>query len=117
MVSRRRFVSDTVLVAILPAAVGCGGDDDDDGGDPSSCNGVGETSSVDSGHTHTVCVPAADLMSPPASGGTYITSTDEGHTHAVALTAAQLVTLSGGSSVTVTSSVVDQHAHTFNLQE
>jgi hypothetical protein len=116
MVSRRRFVSDTVLVAILPATIGCSGDDDD-GSNPGNCNGVGETSSVDAGHTHTVCVPAGDLMSPPSSGGTYITSTNGGHTHAVGLTAAQLMTLSGGGAVTITSSVVEQHAHTFNLQE
>lgn len=116
MVSRRRFVSDTVLVAIIPTALSCGGDDDDDGGS-ASCDGFSETSSSDAGHTHSVCIPAADLMSPPTSGGTYITTNNSGHTHAVALTAADLTTLAGGGSVTVTTSVVQQHAHMFNLAE
>lgn len=116
MVSRRRFVSDTVLVAIVPATLSCGGDDDEDGGG-ASCDGVSETSSSEDGHTHSVCIPSADLMSPPTAGGTYITTSASGHTHAVALTAADLTTLAGGGSVMVTTSVVQQHAHQFNLQE
>jgi hypothetical protein len=116
MVSRRRFVSDTVLVAIVPTVIACGGDDGDDNGG-AGCGGVSETSSSDAGHTHSVCIPAADLMNPPTAGGTYITTNESAHTHAVALTAAQLTTLAGGGSVTVTTSVVQQHAHTFNLEE
>ena len=114
MLSRRRFVTETVILTLIPVAVGCSDDDDGGGG---SCNGAGATSSMADGHTHTVCVASADLMDPPSSGARYTTSSDDGHTHEIELAADQLAEIAGGSSVTVTTTVTESHSHTFMLSE
>ena len=111
--SRREFLSkSTVTLVLVPVAsslIGCGSDS---GG--GSCNGVDTTSTVTNGHTHTVCVPTTDLMTPPSGGRTYTTSTDAGHNHTVTLTQAQLTTINGGGSVTVTSSAPAAHDFTIH---
>jgi hypothetical protein len=111
MLTRRRFVTDTVILTLVPVVVGCG----DDEQDPSDCDGAGATSSVDGGHSHTVCVASADLMNPPTAGARYTTSSDDGHTHEIELSADQLTQIAGGSEVTVMATVVDGHGHTFSL--
>ncbi len=114
MLSRRRFVTETVILTLIPSAVGCS-DDDDEGGD--GCDGAGATSSAADGHTHTVCVASADLTNPPASGARYTTSSTDGHTHEIELSADQLTQIAGGSNVTVTTTVTESHSHTFMLSE
>jgi hypothetical protein len=77
---------------------------------------VQTTSTVAFGHTHTLCVPTADLTSPPAGGATY-TSSGPDPTHTVALTQAQLQSIEGGQTVTVTSSVANSHTHDFAIRK
>jgi hypothetical protein len=84
--------------------------------------GLDPTSSVDDGHTHTVCVPSTDLANPPSAGATYTTSPPEsggmvisGALHTVTLTAAQLSMIEGGQSLTVTTSTDGGHNHQFVL--
>jgi len=108
-----------LLVPVVGPLLGCT-DDATSGG---SCSGVSSTSSVDTQHSHTVCVLTTDLTSPPAAGVSYTTSNDSGHTHKVALTAANLTAIQSGQTVPVTSSSdVDPinnqaHTHTFMIKK
>lgn len=91
--------------------------------DGSTCSGISTTSSNVSGHTHTLCVPDADLTSPPSAGATYTSScnldplNDIDHIHNVTLSAQQLSTINGGGSVTVTSTEDDLHTHQFTIMK
>lgn len=104
---RRDFLGLVVWVGI-PTAAGCssGEDHGNDG-----CKGAGAETSLDSGHRHSVCVPPADLESPPSAGGTYETTTDEGHLHTVSLSAEQLAALQAGQTVVLQTSLDDGHTH------
>ena len=115
MISRRQFVGDTMVFVLIPVVTGCG--EEDDGHDGVDCDGAGATSSVDDGHSHTVCVAASDLMSPPSGGTRYTTSSDSGHTHEIELSSSQLTEIAGGGDVTITTSIVQAHSHTFLLKE
>ncbi|HEX6765912.1 MAG TPA: hypothetical protein VF103_10555 [Polyangiaceae bacterium] len=114
MISRRQFVGDTVVFVLIPVVAGCG---NDDGKDAAKCDGIGGTSSVDQGHSHTVCVASSDLMNPPTDGARFTTSNNSGHTHEIELSAEQLTELAGGGSVMVTATVVQGHSHTFMLEK
>jgi hypothetical protein len=76
-----------------------------------SCVGITTTSSVTNSHTHTVCIPTADHVTPPSSGATYQTSITNGHNHSVVMTAAQLQ----AANTIVTSTVSAGHTHDFNF--
>ena len=65
------------------------------------------------GHTHSVTIPASALNSTTAMTFNTSSAGSPAHMHSVTLETAQLTTLKGGSSVTVTSSVADQHTHMF----
>jgi hypothetical protein len=87
------------------------------------CGGT-STSTTVAMHTHTLCVPASDLTSPPSAGATYTSSSSPDpeagnaqHTHTVALTAAQLTTIEGGGTVTVTSAISLSHTHDFAIMK
>ncbi|MFJ7159980.1 WD40/YVTN/BNR-like repeat-containing protein [Streptomyces sp. NPDC101118] len=75
---------------------------------------AGAGTSFDSGHSHSVTVPAADMTAPTAPH-TY-TTTSGGttpHTHVVSFTAQQFARLAGGGRVTLTtSSDATGHTHT-----
>lgn len=123
MVNRRDFLATagTGLVALVltPIVSACGGDDDNASSvsptTPVSCDGAGETSTVVDGHSHTVCVPNADIDDPPAAGSPYVTSVADGHQHDVLLTADELTTVANGGSVTVTTTVELGHTHDFSI--
>jgi len=83
-------------------------------GPGASCDGVAATSSTESGHTHSVCVPNADLEAQPATAQ-YRTSEVSGHSHTLALNKAQLTTLAGGGSVQAISGAAEGHSHSFTL--
>jgi hypothetical protein len=107
-----------LLVPAVPAVLqSCSSDSSDDDSGP-SCAGTDPLSTVNAGHTHSVCVPTSDMTNPPATGATYTSSNDGNHTHTITLTAEQLASIASGQSVTVTStSDVDptnQVAHTHN---
>ena len=121
MLTRRQLLRNgstvLVLVPLLPAVLqACSSSDDPGTPAGDTCAGTDPLSTVNAGHTHSVCVPNADMTSPPAAGATYTSSNDGNHTHAITLTAAQLTSIAAGQSVTVTStSAVDplnQTAHT-----
>ena len=128
MLNRREFLTSTgsgiVTLLLTPILAACGSDDS--GGTstsvvpttptPTGCDGAGETSTEVDGHTHTLCVPASDLTSPPAGGATYSTSIDAGHDHAVSLSQAQLTTVENGGSVNVTTTTVSGHTHGFSVR-
>jgi hypothetical protein len=115
MLTRREFVTGpTVLLMMTPLAIACGGGDEEDAS--RACSGAGANSSVVEGHSHFVCVAAADLMAPPSAGATYRSTTSDGHTHDVTLAADELAALENNESVTVTSAVADGHTHQFMLR-
>jgi hypothetical protein len=104
-----------MLVPVVPAVLqACSSSSNSDPG--TSCAGTDPLSTVNEGHTHSVCVPTSDMASPPAAGATYTSSNDGNHTHTITLTAAQLSSIEAGQSVTVTSSSdvdpITQVAHT-----
>lgn len=87
------------------------------------CDGVGETSTSapdplagNAQHTHTLCVPTADLMRPPPAGATYTTSSSLSHVHGVALNQEQLQTIASGTALTVTTTDADMHTHMFTIK-
>ena len=128
MLNRREFLTSaggSVVTLLLTPLVGACGSSSTDYGTTSStgattpaasCDGAGATSTAVEGHTHTLCVPAADLDHPPATGATYTTSISGSHDHAVAFSQAQLTTVLNGGSVTVTTSTVTGHAHDFSVR-
>lgn len=115
---------------VAPIAAGCGSSagsspnpiDAAKPVDAAVCNGVTSTSTADDAHVHTVCVPTADLTSPPASGATYVSSNDFAHTHKITLTSAQLASIQAGQSVTVESTSEvdpingDVHTHRWTVK-
>jgi len=111
-----------LLIPVVGPLLGCGSSNSS-GPDAAACAGVSSTSSVDSQHSHTVCVLTSDLTAPPAAGVTYTTSLDSGHTHHIALSAANLTSINAGGTVMVTStSDVDPinnmaHTHTFMIKK
>ena len=110
MTTRRQFI-ETITLLLIP--VGCSGSSDTGAGSGSNC--TPSTSSNVQGHTHSICVPAADLTNPPAGGNTYPTSTDAGHSHDVTLTADELSAIQSGMIVMVETTNVGNHTHSFTI--
>jgi hypothetical protein len=129
MRTRREFLASATVTLLLIPLAACAsnspaaGAGADAGGAPDAggCDGILTTSTNVSEHTHTLCVPQADLDDPPSGGATYTSSdnldplNNELHTHTAMLTAAQLSTLGSGGQVVVTSSVNDEHDHQFMI--
>ena len=115
MLRRDTFSAFAVLLMIPVTA--CSSGDDDSGTGAGSCNGVGATTTNVSGHTHFVCVPLADLDSPPSAGKTYVTTNVQGHTHSITLTADQLTSIANGQSVAVTTTTDQGHSHDVTLSK
>jgi hypothetical protein len=107
MLTRRQLLAHgttlLVLVPVVPAALqACSSSSPNEQQGP-SCAGTADLSSVNDGHTHSVCVLTSDMTSPPAAGVTYTSSNDGNHTHTITLTSAQLSAVASGQSVKVTS--------------
>ncbi|MGH7435872.1 MAG: hypothetical protein ACRENE_09375 [Polyangiaceae bacterium] len=129
MSTRRQFLRQaTVTLVLIPVGAACSSVNGSTplygGGAPApACDGVSSTSSVTANHQHTVCVLASDLTNPPSSGATYATSqvvdpvNNVTHDHLVAFTAAQLRMIEANQSVTVTTSVAEDHTHQFAVQK
>jgi hypothetical protein len=66
-------------------------------------------------HTHEVCVPLADLTSPPAGGNTYTTTVEDGHIPTISLDAGQLGAINAGQTIVIRTSLDDNHVHDFTL--
>ncbi len=116
MKSRREFLHKTTLTLLLvplgaSACSGSVGFSPTVSASTSCTDGVDRTSTVVNGHTHTVCIGAADLAVPPAEGMTFATSETQGHSHMMSLTQEQLQTIARGREVTVQTSTVQLHHH------
>lgn len=118
MLTRRELLTRGTTLLVLVPIVGCSSSSDGP-----SCDGVDSTSTVNASHTHTVCVPTADLTNPPAAGAIYTTSNEGMHTHKVTLSQANLTAINGGQTVPVTSSSDPDpingqvHSHDFSIKK
>ena len=74
------------------------------------------TSSVNAGHSHDVTISGADIESPPAADKTIDTTYSAGHRHTITLTPQDYESIKNGGEVTVTSSSVGGHTHTFVIK-
>jgi hypothetical protein len=110
MINRREFLSDTWITLLLVPLAETGCSQSGNG-----CDGVFSVSSTAASHTHTLCVAASDLTSPPSNGATYTTSLSGDHTHQVTLTAAQLGSINAARAVSVMSTNVSGHTHNFSI--
>jgi hypothetical protein len=83
---------------------------------PSTNVGTGTlmfTSSITEGHNHTFSMTVQEIDSPPSGGISRDTSTTLNHMHVVTLTAAQMDQIAAGQVVTMDTSLVQNHLHTF----
>ena len=82
-----------------------------------SAGDITVTSSVNAGHSHDVTIKGADIESPPAADNTIDTSYSGGHRHTITLTQQDYESIKNGGEVTVTSSSVGGHTHTFVIKK
>jgi hypothetical protein len=75
------------------------------------------TSSVNAGHTHQVTISSTDIDNPPAADKTIDTTYSGGHRHTITLTTQDYESIKNGSEVTVESSSVSGHTHTFVIKK
>ena len=75
------------------------------------------SSSVNSGHSHQVTISIADIENPPATDKTIDTTSASGHKHTITLTTQDYESIKNGNEVTVTSSLVSRHTHTFVIKK
>ncbi len=75
------------------------------------------TSSVDAGHSHKVTIEGADINNPPAADKTIDTTYSGGHRHTITLTTQDYESIQSGNEVTVESSSVSGHTHTFVIKK
>jgi hypothetical protein len=103
------------LAAILCFwGIGCGGSSKST--NPQIDESKTFTSSVTSGHTHTITITKVEIETPPVSGISRETSTT-GHSHTFTMSQEQLTTVNGGTAVVVTTSMTSGHTHTFSIQK
>jgi len=114
-----RSIEGSSVLLLLPAGwavTGCGGTSYGSGNTMSSTvAGLMFTSSTVSGHNHAFTIAMTDLDQPPSAGVSGDTTAAAGHTHTVALTQADLQQISAGQSVSKTTSVAQDHEHTFDF--
>ncbi len=77
-------------------------------------NGYLFTSSVNSGHSHTVEIKITDLSQPPEGGRTLSTSST-GHTHSVTLSQSDFVALEASETLVRSTTSNSGHLHTFTF--
>jgi hypothetical protein len=75
------------------------------------------TGSSSEGHTHAVTLQRSEVENPPAQGISRQTTSNVGHSHTFTMTQAQLQAVNGGSTVSITDSVVEAHTHTYQIQK
>lgn len=83
---------------------------------PPSGGGTFVSSSVQ-GHTHSVTLTQSEVQTPPSGGISRATSSSQAHSHTFAITEAQLQAVNGGSTVTITDSIVQGHSHTYQIKK
>ncbi|HSB33381.1 MAG TPA: hypothetical protein VLG39_02885 [Nitrospirota bacterium] len=115
---RREFLIGLGIALVAgPAAISlnsCGSSSSS--GSPAPANTFSVTSNPDNtGHSHNVFIPFADLTNPPAGGQTY--TSDGSHVHQITLTQQQLTDINNGGSDSVTSTVVLNHSHEWTIRK
>jgi hypothetical protein len=125
MLTRRELLArGTTVLLLVPFINSCSSNNASSPDAAGACSGIDSTSTVNSDHTHDLCVPTTDLTSPPSAGVTY-TSTNVGmHTHTLMLTQAQLTSIEQGTAVgPITSSAVNDpingmvHTHDWTIMK
>lgn len=100
--------------AVLALWPGCGGSSSST--PPPTTGGTFTSSNVQS-HTHTVTLNQSEVESPPGAGISRQTSTSVYHSHLFVMTQAELQSVNSGNTVTITTSVVSGHSHTFDIKK
>jgi len=127
--SRRVFAEGLVLLPMGLFLVHCSGSDDNSGSSnnnnppPQQTGGspgqtgrrITYTSSVVASHAHTFSINSDDFTTPPSGGDSGSTSQSAGHHHQVSVTSDQLASIGAGQSITVTTSLVEDHTHDFTF--
>ena len=104
------------LALLIAGVTGCGGGSTT----PTNGDSHVFTSTSVNSHTHTVTIDKIVVTTPPAAGIDETTSSNSGHTHSFAMTQAELTTVNGGTAVTVTtgnSDVGGAHTHQFTVSK
>lgn len=89
---------------------------------PSNSSDITVTSTVTLDHTHQVTIKGTDIDNPPSADKTintteYGTAGYGGHYHTITLTPQDCQTIKDGGTVTVTTSVVNEHTHDFTIKK
>lgn len=89
---------------------------------PSNSSDITVTSTVTLDHTHQVTIKGTDIDNPPSADKTintteYGTAGYGGHYHTITLTPQDYQTIKDGGTVTVTTSVVNEHTHDFTIKK
>ena len=82
-----------------------------------SAGDITVTSSINAGHSHDVTISGTDINTPPAADKTIDTTYSAGHTHTITLTTEDYQSIQSGNEVTVVSSSVSGHTHTFVIKK
>lgn len=121
--NRREFiVKSTGLLGLLGLPliiqqIGCdGGYDSSSSEDGTDSESFTVSSSVDSGHSHTVKILYADVNNPPGSNKTLTSGSAGSHTHQITLTSSDYQSLKDGDTVVKTSTTNSNHSHTFSIK-
>jgi hypothetical protein len=121
------------LMLVLPAGrvlVACGGSSYggssttiDETGSPSPTPTSGNTetlsftSSVDAGHDHMMTLEVSLLIDSPTDGVSKTTTLNSAHTHRVEISEEQLDQIQAGQTLSIETSLVNGHTHSFQLQK
>jgi hypothetical protein len=109
-ITRKAFLIQAAGGGWLLATAGCGGGGGDSSGNPPAPPaGSGCAATISDNHGHVLAITAADLTS--TSDITYDIQGGANHTHSVTFTAAQLAQLKAGNTVSVTSTMTENHDH------
>ena len=89
---------------------------------PSTSSDITVTSTMTLAHTHQVTLKGTDIDNPPSADKTintteYGTAGYGGHYHTITLTPQDYQTIKDGGTVTVTTSVVNEHTHDFTIKK
>lgn len=114
-ISRKRFVEAMASGSAVLLFTSCGGGSDY-GGTPAPAPPSGNSCSpagISDNHGHSLVIAKSDLDSTTAK--TYDIHGSANHTHSVTFSAAQLAQLKAGTTVSVSSTVTDNHDHTVSV--
>ena len=101
------------LSPLLLTEIACDDSNGNGGNDEGDTDNFTVTSSVDSGHSHTVKISFSDVNTPPPVNQPLQTSSSGGHTHNITLNTSDYQQLQDGQKITKTSTTVNSHTHTF----